>query len=164
MKTVRFGIIGCGLMGREFASATARWCHLPEMEVRPEIVAICGRTATQFPWYRDNFPTVKQFTNDYTALLANHEVEAVYVALPHHLHREVYCAVIEAGKHLLGEKPFGIDKQACDDIVACARRHPEVFVRCSSQSPFFPALQRIGGMIERNAFGQVIELTAKSFR
>ena len=41
MKTVRFGIIGCGLMGREFASAVARWCHLPEMDVRPELVAIC---------------------------------------------------------------------------------------------------------------------------
>lgn len=158
MKTVRFGIIGCGLMGREFASASARWCHLPEMDVRPEIVAVCGRTTTQFPWYRDHFPTIKQFTNDYKALLANREVEAVYVALPHHLHREVYCAVIEAGKHLLGEKPFGIDKQACHDIVACARQHPKVFVRCSSQSPFFPAMQRIGDMIERNAFGQVIEL------
>ena len=41
MKTIRFGIIGCGLMGREFASAAARWCHLPEMEVHPEIIAIC---------------------------------------------------------------------------------------------------------------------------
>ena len=35
MKRIRFGIIGCGLMGREFASAAARWCHLPEMDVRP---------------------------------------------------------------------------------------------------------------------------------
>ena len=40
MKTVRFGIIGCGLMGREIASAAARWCHLTEMPARPEIVAI----------------------------------------------------------------------------------------------------------------------------
>ena len=43
MKTVRFGIIGCGLMGREFASAAARWCHLPDMLVRPEIVALCDQ-------------------------------------------------------------------------------------------------------------------------
>ena len=41
MKRIRFGIIGCGLMGREFASAAARWCHLLDMDVRPEIVAIC---------------------------------------------------------------------------------------------------------------------------
>ncbi len=158
MRTVRFGIIGCGLMGREFASAAARWCHLPDMDVRPEIVAICDKATALHGWYRDNFPTIKQFTGDYKALLANRDVEAVYVALPHHLHREVYCAVIEAGKHLLGEKPFGIDKPACDAIVACARRHPNVLVRCSSQSPFFPAMQRIGDMIERNAFGQVFEV------
>jgi predicted dehydrogenase len=31
MRTIRFGIIGCGMMGREFASAAARWFHLPEM-------------------------------------------------------------------------------------------------------------------------------------
>jgi len=41
MRKIRFGLIGCGLMGREFASALARWAHLLEMEARPEIVAIC---------------------------------------------------------------------------------------------------------------------------
>ena len=158
MRTVRFGIIGGGLMGREFASAAARWCHLPEMDARPEIVAVCSRTPASQTWFRDNFPTIKQFTDDYHALLSNREVEAVYVALPHHLHREVYCAVIEAGKHLFGEKPFGIDQPACDAILRCAAQHPKVFVRCSSQFPFFPAAQRIGEMIERNAFGRIIEL------
>lgn len=38
MRTICFGIIGCGLMGREFASAAARRCHLAEMDVRPEII------------------------------------------------------------------------------------------------------------------------------
>ena len=38
---IKFGIIGLGLMGREFASAAARWCHLTAMEVRPEIIPIC---------------------------------------------------------------------------------------------------------------------------
>ena len=33
MRTIRFGIIGCGMMGREFASVAARWFHLPEMSV-----------------------------------------------------------------------------------------------------------------------------------
>ncbi len=51
MKTVRFGIIGCGLMGREFASAAMRWGHLTNMEARPEIVALCNRSSDVFPWY-----------------------------------------------------------------------------------------------------------------
>jgi predicted dehydrogenase len=160
MKRISFGIIGCGLMGREFASAAARWCHLLEMDVRPEILAICDTNSGLFPWYCDNFPTIRQTTRDYRELLANREVDAVYCAVPHNLHQEVYCAAISAGKHLLGEKPFGIDRAANDAILACIAAHPGVFVRCSSEFPFFPAVQRIGQMIEANGFGRIIEVNA----
>ncbi len=121
MRTIRFGIIGCGMMGREFASAAARWFHLPEMSVRPEIVAICSRTLSpeKINWFKDNLPTIKQITNDYRELLDNPDVEAVYIAVPHNIHEEFYCAAIEAGKHFMGEKPFGIDKKANDEIMAC---------------------------------------------
>ena len=158
MRTVKFGVIGCGLMGREFGSAAARWCHLSDMDVRPEIVAVCDTQAPATQWFAENVQTVQQVTADYAELLANPEVEAVYVAVPHNLHAEVYCAALEAGKHLMGEKPFGIDQPANDAISACIRRHPDLFVRCSSESPFFPAVQRIGKMIEANAFGDLIEV------
>ena len=160
MKTVRFGIIGCGMMGREFASAAARWCHLTEMEVRPEIVAVCNRTPERFGWFKQHFASIRQFTHDYSELLANQEVEAVYVAVPHHLHEQVYCAAIRAGKHLLGEKPFGIDQPANQAVLACLREHPEVFARCAGQFVFFPAAQRLCDLIERQAFGRVIEVNA----
>lgn len=158
MKTIKFGIIGCGLMGREFASAAARWCHLTTAVARPEIVAICDRNPAICSWYKENFPSIRQVTEDYRALLANPDVEAVYIAVPHNLHKEMYCAAIEAGKHLMGEKPFGIDLPACEAIVACARRHPDRLVRGSSESPFFPAMQRLCAMIEEQRFGQIIEM------
>ncbi|MBE0542553.1 MAG: Gfo/Idh/MocA family oxidoreductase [Verrucomicrobia bacterium] len=158
MKTVRFGIIGCGLMGREFASAAARWCHLTGMNAGPEIVATCSRNPASHSWFKQNFPSIAQTTDDYRVLLKNPDVDAVYVALPHHLHQQVYCAVIEAGKHLMGEKPFGINQKACEAIVACAGKHPEIFVRCSSQFVFYPAVQRIGALIEANALGRIIEV------
>ena len=160
MKTVRFGIIGCGLMGREFASAAARWCHLLDLDVRPEIVAVCNRSAGPFDWFRQHFRTIGQFTPDYRELLANPAVDAVYVAVPHHLHREVYCAGIEAGKHLLAEKPFGLDLAANRAILECGRGHPQVFVRCASQWAFFPGAQRIGELIARGALGRIIEVNA----
>ena len=157
MKTVRFGIIGCGLMGREFASAAARWCHLPAMEVRPEIVAVCDTNESLLAWYTENLPSVVLSTSDYRQLLADGDVEAVYCAVPHNLHQAFYCDIIEAGKHLLGEKPFGIDKPANDAISACIDRHSDVFVRCSSEFPFYPAAQKIGKMIEAGAFGRILE-------
>jgi predicted dehydrogenase len=160
MRTVRFGIIGCGLMGKEFASAAARWCHLTEMGIKPEITAICDANEQIMEWYTQNFSTIKQVTKNYKELLSNQDVEAVYIAVPHNLHTEIYCAVIEAGKHFLGEKPFGIDKAANDKIIATIKKHPKVFVRCSSEFPFFPASQQIGKMIEDSVFGNIIEVNA----
>lgn len=158
METMRFGIIGCGLMGREFASAAARWAHLPEMDVRPEIVAICDTQESIFDWYKANFPSIKQFTTDYTELLDNPKVDAVYCAVPHNMHQQLYRHIIEAGKHLMGEKPFGIDKAASDSILECIKSHPDVFVRCSSEFPFVPAMQKLCGMIEQEEFGELIEI------
>jgi predicted dehydrogenase len=158
MRVVPFGIIGCGLMGREFGSAALRWCHLPEMDVKPEIVAVCDSHPAMTAWFGANCPTVRQETADYRELLRNPLVEAVYVAVPHDLHAEIYTAAIAAGKHLMGEKPFGIDRTANDAIMAAVRAHPETFVRCSSESIFFPALQRIGRMVEAEEFGRIIQV------
>lgn len=160
MRTVKFGIIGPGLMGKEFASAAARWLHLPDMDIKPELVAICGQSRKNFSWYLDHIPTIKQAVTDYKELLANDEVEAVYCAVPHHLHKEIYCAIIESGKHLMGEKPFGIDNEANEAILRCMEDHPEVFVRCSSEFPFIPAAQKIGQMIEGEDFGKIIEVNS----
>ena len=122
-------------MGREFTSAAARWLHLTEMDVRPEIVAVCNRTSKKMGWFTENCPSVTQATTDYRELLANPKVDAVYVAVPHNLHKEIYVAAIEAGKHLMGEKPFGIDLPANAAINAVIAGRPEVFVRCASQFP-----------------------------
>lgn len=160
MKSIRFGLIGCGWMGREFASAAARWCHVLDTDLRPEVVAVCNRSAGPFAWFRTHFPAIGQYTHDYRELLANPAVEAVYVAVPHDLHREMYCACAEAGKHLMGEKPFGIDLAANTAILETLRRRPEVFARCASQWVFFPGAQRLAGLIERGAFGRIIEVNS----
>jgi len=150
------------MMGREFASAAARWLHLPEMTIRPEIVAVCNRTldTPKVDWFRKNIPTLMQVTSDYRELLDNPQVDAVYIAVPHNLHEEFYTAALDAGKHLMGEKPFGIDLKANEAIMAAVRKHPNCFVRCASQFVFFPAVQRIGRMIEAGAFGPIIEVNA----
>ncbi|NQT60227.1 MAG: Gfo/Idh/MocA family oxidoreductase [Bacteroidetes bacterium] len=162
MRTIKFGIIGIGLMGREFASAAMRWPHLADMDVKPEIVAICGTPITpeEEAWYKDGLGTVTQVTEDYKELLANPEVEAVYCAVPHFLHERFYIDIIEAGKHFLGEKPFGIDLAANTAINEAIKQNPDVFVRCSSEFPFAPAMQRLCDMIEADEFGRIIEVEA----
>ncbi|MEO0561875.1 MAG: Gfo/Idh/MocA family oxidoreductase [Chloroflexota bacterium] len=159
-KQIRFGVIGLGLMGREFASAAARWAHLLDLDFQPVITAICDTNEALFPWYEDNFASVAFSTTDYKALLARHDVDAVYCAVPHNLHQQFYVDIIEAGKHMLGEKPFGIDKAANAAVLASLEANPDVFVACSSEFPFFPGARRVMQIIEANAFGKIIDVEA----
>ena len=157
-KTIRFGIIGCGLMGREFASAAARWCHLTEDIARPEIVAVCDTNDGAKEWFLKNFDTIRYNESDYHKLLENPEIDAIYCAVPHNLHKQFYCDIINAGKHLLGEKPFGIDAEANAAILDACRAHPEVVVRCSSEFPYFPGCQELIRWIKAGKFGKIIEV------
>ena len=157
-KTVRFGVIGCGLMGREFAGAAARWSQLSSEIARPEIVGVADVSEDARRWFAERFPSVRISTDDYRVLLADPEIDAVYVALPHILHEKIYIDVIRAGKHLLGEKPFGVDKSANDRILAAAKEHPEVVVRCSSEFPYYPGCQELIRRIRDGRFGRIIEV------
>ena len=157
-QIIRFGIIGLGLMGREFGSAAARWCHLLNLDFEPQIVGICDSNSALFPWFADNFDTIQVQTTDYHDLLASSAIDAIYCAVPHNLHAAMYCDIIRAGKHLLGEKPFGIDLEANAQIMACIEEHPEVVVACSSEFPFFPSAQRIVRYIQEGRFGTILEV------
>src|SRR6266536_1958548 len=94
-RTIRFGIIGCGLMGREFASAAARWCHLTDLNVRPVITAICDKNSDLFGWYKTNFPSITTYTGEHSELISRSDVDAVYCAVPHNLHADIYCDIIK---------------------------------------------------------------------
>jgi predicted dehydrogenase len=58
----------------------------------------------------------------------------------------------------MGEKPFGIDLEAADAILASTVDNPHVFVRCASQFPFAPAVQRMGAMAATGEFGEILEV------
>lgn len=156
MKNVNFAVIGCGLMGREFASVSMRWLHLLGDLPRPVILAACDLNDDNLNWFKQ-VPDCRYFYHDYQEMLANPEIEAVYCAVPHHLHAKVYCDVIRAGKHLIGEKPFGMDLEAMKQIEAAIAEHPDVFVRCASEFPFYPAVQQMIKWYREGAFGQIIE-------
>ncbi|MFK7902049.1 MAG: Gfo/Idh/MocA family protein [Nitratireductor sp.] len=158
MKTIRFGIIGCGLMGREFASAAARWLHLNDSRARPEIVGVCDVNEELMGWFSSHLPSVAQTTTDYNELLANPNIDAIYCAVPHVLHADIYPKILAAGKHLLGEKPFGMDAKQNATIAKTIKAHPNLLVRCSSEMPFFPGAQRVIDFVKSGAVGDILEV------
>jgi predicted dehydrogenase len=159
-KIIRFGVIGCGLMGKEFASAAARWCHLTNVDFEPKIVAVCDANSAATQWFQDNITSVETAYTDYKDILANPSIDAIYCAVPHNLHAQIYIDIIESGKHLLGEKPFGIDQDANRLIAEVIIKHPNVLVRCSSEFPFYPGAQQIFQWVQENKFGKIIEVEA----
>jgi predicted dehydrogenase len=159
MREIRFGIIGCGLMGREFASAAARWMHLTGTRARPRIVAVCDTNPALMDWFTDHLGLI-QTTQDYRTLLANPEVDAVYCAVPHVLHAEIYPAILAAGKHMFGEKPFGMDLGQNRTIQAAIDAHPGLIVRCSSEMPFYPGAQKVIDFVRSGAVGDILEVEA----
>ncbi|MDB6070924.1 MAG: putative GFO/IDH/MocA family oxidoreductase [Verrucomicrobiales bacterium] len=156
MKEIRIGIIGGGLMGREVASAFARWIALVDMPVRPILHAVADVSEKVREWFRP-LPGMSLLTGDYHELLADPAIDVVYVAVPHHLHEQIYLDVLKAGKDLLAEKPFGIDLAAAEKITAAGTEHGR-FVRCSSEFPFFPGAQAVFKGVQSRAFGRLLEI------
>jgi predicted dehydrogenase len=159
-EKINFGIIGLGLMGREFSSSLARWCHLLDDGPIPVLKGICNTTPDKRKWYIENFPDLEIITDDYRVLINSKQIDAVYCAVPHNLHEQFYIDIINAKKHFLGEKPFGIDKKANANILKTVKANPEVIVRCSSEFPYFPACQQLIKWLNTGNYGRLIEVRA----
>lgn len=155
-NTVRIGIIGGGLMGREVASALSRWFVLDNFPVKAELTAVCDLAEKQREWFRQ-VPTVKLLTADHRELLTSPDIDVVYVAVPHNLHESLYLDVLRAGKDLFAEKPFGMDLTAARTIAAAAKSSGR-FVRCSSEFPFLPGPQRAFQYAREGKLGKLLEV------
>lgn len=145
-------------MGREVASAIGRWFALVDYPVKLELTAVCDLQVQLLDWF-ENVPTVRQRTQDYAALLANPDIDLVYVAVPHNFHEKIYLDVLRSGKDLFAEKPFGIDLAAAQTIAREAHRLGR-FVRCSSEFPFLPGAQRVVAAVRSGDLGRLLEIRA----
>jgi predicted dehydrogenase len=152
-QRVGIGIIGGGLMGREAAIAFRRWGALLDHPVRPELMATADPSPAARSWFDD--AGVRTVTS-HTELLDDAAIDVVYAAVPHDLHERIYLDVLDAGKDLFAEKPFGVDLGAAERIVAAVERTGR-FVRCSSEMPFYPGAQLAIDHVRSGAVGPIIE-------
>ncbi|WP_406369528.1 Gfo/Idh/MocA family oxidoreductase [Streptomyces sp. NBC_00647] len=123
VRTLGVAVVGFGWMGRVHTQAYARVPHhFPDLALRPEPVAVAdevpGRAEEAAARY--GFATA---VRDWREIAADPRVEAVSIAAPNFLHREIGVAMAEAGKHIWIEKPVGLtagDARAVADAVARA--------------------------------------------
>ena len=100
MEKIRFAILGCGVIGDVHARAIA---ELPEL---CELVALCDVNPTRAEEYAKKY-NVKAYS-DYAEMLSDREIDAVSICTPSGMHADQAIAAIEAGKHVLCEKPMSL--------------------------------------------------------
>jgi len=112
-QSVRFGLIGYGSWGRHHAEAIAKTDGAA-------LVAIAAASEQSRAEAAAGHPNC-QVVADYRNLLTRDDIDVVDVVVPNHLHAEVGRAVLEAGKHLLMEKPMTVTVAEAESLVAAAR-------------------------------------------
>ncbi len=107
-------------------SMVTRLAVLPALAVSPAVavVAVASRSADRTEHSERGVPGSAAWHRDYAALVSDPAVEAVYCALPNALHLPWVTAALEAGKHVLCEKPLGLDEATVTQLSDLAReRH-----------------------------------------
>ncbi len=94
-RPVRLGVLGAGLMGRELVGVCGRWDLLVDHPVRPEVVAVADPAPAARAWF-EQVPSVETLTDDWRRVVEDDSLDALYIAVPHHLHEEIYVAAAAA--------------------------------------------------------------------
>jgi predicted dehydrogenase len=119
-KTLKFGLIGAGFIGRTHALAIhAARQVFPDLEYLPAAHMLCEVSRPLAEKAARNLG-FEEFTDDWRKLVD--AVDAVVVAVPSHLHLKIAFYSFAAGKHVLCEKPVGLDSQEVEQIRAAARQ------------------------------------------
>lgn len=153
MNKVRWGVLSTANIGTKKV--------LPAMQrgERCEIVAIASRdeataraTAAQFG--------IPRAYGSYEALLADPEIDAIYNPLPNHLHVHWSIKALEAGKHVLCEKPIALSAADARELVAVAAQYPHLKVMEAFMYRFHPQWQRAREIVASGGVGDLKTITS----
>src|SRR5918998_992312 len=152
LERLAWGILGTGAIARRFAGGVR--------ESRTgELVAVGSRTREAAERFGDEWDIPRRHAS-YEALLDDERVAAVYIATPHPFHAEWAIRAAEAGKHILCEKPLGLNHAEAMAIVEAAREHG-VFLMEGFMYRCHPQTARLVELLRERAIGdvRVIEAT-----
>lgn len=155
MTKLRWGLIGCGDISRKRVAPALRdleSCELVAVNrARAELAEDFAREFGARRWFRD-----------WRELIADAEVDAVYVSTPVYLHAEQTIAAAEAGKHVLCEKPLAMNVAECDRMIAACRASG-VKLGVAYYRHFYPVVLRIKELIAAGEIGKPVLAQINAF-
>jgi predicted dehydrogenase len=143
--TVRWGILGAGSIAKRFSEGVQ---SLPDAEV----VAVGSRTQEKADAFADEFGIPHRHAS-YEALVADPDVDVVYVATPHPMHKVNTMLALNAGKPVLCEKPFTINAREAEEAVRTAREK-QLFLMEGMWTRYFPAMYEVRRLLKEGAIGE----------
>jgi len=155
--TVKYGVIGLGARGREVLKDLALLPNAP-------VTAICDNYAPSLRRAgNSDAPKAERF-DDYQQLLASKEVQAVVIATPTPVHREMALAALKAGKHVYCEAPLANSIEDAKAIAAAARDAIKVIFQPGLQERSHPQRRFLLPFIRAGAIGETVMARAQSHR
>ena len=148
---IRWGILGAGGIARTFAR------DLPLLG-DAQVVAVGSHSADRARAFADEFGAPRSY-GSYGELVADDEVDVVYVASPHPGHHGDTLLALRAGKPVLCEKPFAINAVQTQEMIDAARA-ADVFLMEAMWSRFLPHLQWVREVVDRGDLGDLRTVTA----
>ncbi|MEX0886082.1 MAG: Gfo/Idh/MocA family oxidoreductase [Phycisphaeraceae bacterium] len=153
MRRLALGILGTGNIARQFADAAAE-------SRRCRVVAVGSRSEGAAEGFAEEF-SLPRAHSSYEALLADDGVEAVYVSLPNSLHHAWTLRALEAGKHVLCEKPLATSTAEAEEMFDVAERCGRVLVEAFLYRSH-PLTHAVVEQVRRGAIGE-LKLIRTSF-
>jgi UDP-N-acetylglucosamine 3-dehydrogenase len=146
MSTLKVGVIGCG--------SIAKYRHLPEYKLNKnvEIVAVCDIVAERAEKIAEEYGA-KAFS-DYKEVLKLEDIDAISVCLPNYLHAPVSIDALNAGKHVICEKPMATSKEEAEAMINAAKRNDKKLMIAHNQR-FVASHQKAKEIIESGKLGKI---------
>ena len=129
---VRIGIAGLGRLGKRHAT------NLAYRVPGAVLAAACSPVDEELDWAREALPELRLYS-DYEALLADRELDALWLVTPSSLHAEQIVAALRAGKHVFCEKPLSLDVAECERVLGVAREYPHLEATIGFMRRFDPS-------------------------
>jgi predicted dehydrogenase len=155
MKTLKWGLIGCGDIARRRVAPAL--CDLSNSE----LVAVNRADFEQAESFAKRFGA-RRWHKDWRDLVSDTEVEAVYIATPVHLHAEQAIAAAQAGKHVLCEKPMALNVGECDEMIDACKAN-NVLLGVAYYRHFYPVVERIKAILESGEVGKAVFAQINAF-
>jgi predicted dehydrogenase len=143
---LNWGILGAGGIARVFVNAL-------RFSKTGRAAAVASQTPSKLQSLADDFSIPKRYAT-YEALLQDPEIDAIYLSTIHPLHAEWAIKAAEAGKHLLVEKPIGMNAAEAQAMIDAAAQH-DVFLMEAFMYRCHPQMQKLRELIEQGAIGEV---------